>query len=173
MSSWISFSYNIYNITVIIAGIMAVAFAVGIYRCKSLMYSVYLLAGLGFSIAALVALLGFQVIGAVHVIIYVGAAVLFFIITLSMMGDMKTGLYDTKFMTPFGIILFLLVYYSLRIVVDNISYQPGPTVLQGFAISRYLVQEYLPQLFIAVFAMAATVVESLVIARKELLGDKR
>ena len=168
MNPWISLPYYTFYITLVAIGLTAVGIAVAILKTKSIVYSIYLLAFLGLTTAGYIALLGFQFIGAIHIIIYVGAAVLFFIVSISMIGDVKTKLYNQKELTVMATLLFLLSYYSFKIIVDSLVYSPSTTIVEGKMISNYLLTNYSPQLLIAVFAMATTIIESLILAKKEV-----
>ncbi len=168
MSGWISLSYYSFMLPIVTLGVVALAIALLMLRVKSIVYSVYLLAFLGITVAGIMALLGFQVIGALHIIVYVGAAVLFFIITISMMGDVESKPVNIKSVVLVSPPLFIVFYIVLNMIVKSISYNPAPTLVGGLTISRYLTSEYYPQLIIAIFAIAVSVVESIVIAMKEL-----
>ncbi|PNV81709.1 MAG: hypothetical protein C0179_01175, partial [Fervidicoccus sp.] len=73
-----------------IAGsLLATVLALLMIRERSLVYNAFMLAGIGISVAGLISFLGYQVIGAAQLIVYVGASVMFFIISLSMMGDLR------------------------------------------------------------------------------------
>jgi len=81
---------------VAVMGVAAVASAYLVIRARDLVYASVALAVLGSLTASILALLGLGIVAAYIVLVYVGAAVMFIIITISMLGP--TGMEEQEAM---------------------------------------------------------------------------
>lgn len=144
--------WSIYFGAVAVAALAAIL-AVLMIREKSLVYSAFMLAGIGISVAGLISFLGYQVIGAAQLIVYVGASVLFFIVSLSMMGDLKIK--NQTFPIPLAVALVAsgLFYYLITVVIEEIGYEVGPTTITARTFSTFLSSEFLFPLFVLVITL--------------------
>lgn len=70
-----------------LVGLIALITSVMVVRARSLVYSAGYLSLLGLAVAGLVAALGYPIVAVVHIIIYVGAGVLFIVMSVSMIRD--------------------------------------------------------------------------------------
>ncbi len=156
------------SIDPLIAAVTVILMALAGYlvvRGRDLVYASGSLAILGLLNAALAAQLGFTVVAAFLVVVYVGAAVMFIIITVSMLGggegervDSEKGLFAAA---TLGSVL-LLVLVASRMYA-------GFTRPEGVSIadvSARLVSPYGVILAILFVALAATLVEAISIARR-------
>jgi len=156
------------DVTSLMAGILA---AVMVYigylvvRSRDLVYASGALAVLGGLNAAFIALLGFGIVAAFLIIVYVGAAVMFIIVVVSMLGgggseqwQPEKGLFSSfSLLAVLGIIGLSMALYS--------TYTHPKTVgLSG--VSGLLVDKYLPVLAVLFVALAATLIEAISIARR-------
>ncbi len=150
---------------VAVMGAAAVASSYLVVRSRDLVYASVSLAVLGSLTAAVLALLGLGIVAAYLVLVYVGAAVMFIIITISMLGpshaeqqDVMKGLISATSVAAFVIIaMAVLRLYNLYAVPAPISVQ----VAASEALKRYL-----PVLALIFIGQAATVVEAIAIARR-------
>jgi len=146
-------------------GVAMIVLAYYVTRVRDLVYASVTLALLGSFNAALIALLGLPIVGVFVVIVYVGAAVMFIIIVVSMLG-MGVREYREEFrgiatgLMLASALVTLLVGSGLYVVYSS----PGTYSLQD--ISQVLASRYLPALGVLFIALAATLVEAISIARR-------
>ncbi|MCC6030557.1 MAG: NADH-quinone oxidoreductase subunit J [Desulfurococcales archaeon] len=76
-----------YELIMIILGILSIATALMILLSRSLVYSAVYLSILGLLIASQIGVLGLPTIGVIHILVYVGAGVLFIIMTVSLIRE--------------------------------------------------------------------------------------
>lgn len=130
-------------------GLISIVLSLLIIKTKTLVYNAFILAGIALSVSALIAMLGFQVIAAIQIIVYVGAAVLFFIISLSMIGESKAESVDPAIPAVIGVVSFVVFYLVIYTVSSSMPAQPSPTILNGSDLSSYLLNEFAFPLIIA------------------------
>jgi len=148
----------------LLGGVMTVL-AYYVTASRDLVYASISLALLGSFNAALIALLGLPIVGVFVVIVYVGAAVMFIIIVISMIGGGSRELREEFRGAATGImiasaLMMVLVASGLYVVYSK----PGTYSLQS--ISQVLASRYLPALGVLFVALAATLVEAISIARR-------
>lgn len=150
---------------VAVMGAAAIASSYLVIKSRDLVYASISLAVLGSLTAAVLALLGLGVVAAYLVLVYVGAAVMFIIITISMLGptqpeqqDVMKGLISAASVATF----ILLVVVAMRLY--DLYAVPSPISVQ-LAASEAL-RRYLPVLALIFIGQAATVVEAIAIARR-------
>jgi NADH-quinone oxidoreductase subunit J len=148
-----------------VLSVMAIVAAYMVIRIKDLVYASVTLAVLGSLTAALLAVVGFGVIGAYLVLVYVGAAVMFIIISVSMIGPQREetrepfkGLVAAAAVTTLIlVVVFALSLYRLFVV---------PAPIQASQAAAGALHEYLPVLALIFVGQAATVVEAIAIAKR-------
>ncbi|AMD30457.1 NADH-quinone oxidoreductase subunit J [Acidilobus sp. 7A] len=148
-----------------VLSVMAIVAAYMVIRIKDLVYASVTLAVLGSLTAALLAVVGFGIIGAYLVLVYVGAAVMFIIISVSMIGPQREetrepfkGLVAAAAVTTLIlVVVFALSLYRLFIV---------PAPIQASQAAAGALHEYLPVLALIFVGQAATVVEAIAIAKR-------
>jgi len=148
----------------ILGGILVVL-AYYITVAKDLVYASIALALLGSFNAALIALLGFPIVAVFVVIVYVGAAVMFIIIVISMLGGEQREQRE-EFR---GVSTGLLVASALLTVLAGagiylVYSKPGTYTVSS--VSQVLASRYLPALGVLFVALAATLVEAISVARR-------
>ena len=148
-----------------LAGLFMIISAFAVTKLKDLVYSSVALSFVGLLNAAIVALLGFPVIAAFIVTVYVGAAVMFIILSVSMLGTNEAEPRE-EFRGSFVATLFGVGLAASAVAIDLIkTYQkPGPHPLS--AVSSILLSKYLVVLGVLFVALAATLVEAISIARR-------
>ncbi|AFZ71140.1 NADH:ubiquinone oxidoreductase subunit 6 (chain J) [Caldisphaera lagunensis DSM 15908] len=153
----------------LVLGVGSIISAYFVIKIKDLIYASSMLAVLASLIAALVALIGFGIVSAYLVLVYVGAAVMFIIIAISMVG---VGRKESK--EPFlGFVAGAAIAITIGIVIlagkfyNLYSYPEYVTVTQA---ASGLLSHYLPVIALIIIAQAATLVEAISIARR---GEKK
>ncbi|MGC9072141.1 MAG: NADH-quinone oxidoreductase subunit J family protein [Acidilobus sp.] len=150
---------------VAVMGAAAMVSSYLVVKTKDLVYASVSLAVLGSLTAAVLALLGLGVVAAYIVLVYVGAAVMFIIITISMLGPSGREEYDTFkgviSATVVGMFVLLLVF-SLKLY----DLYAVPTYLSVQVAASEALRRYLPVLALIFIGQAVTVVEAIAIARK-------
>lgn len=153
---------------IIILGIGIIASAYYLVRSRSLLYSAYALALIGFLNAGLFGILGLTVVAAVQIVIYVGAAVLFIILTFSLMGEVRIEVAPLKKILFPTILLFIVFFLFIHRVISLLPQPPSLTEAPSFVIPRFFASEYMLSAILIVLVAATSAVESILIARKEL-----
>ena len=149
----------------LVMGLVSLIAAYYVVRAKDFVYASSALAVLGSIVAADLAILGFGIISAFLVIVYVGAAVMFIIITLSLLGLRE----DERRNSGKGFVVALLVAVlwfgvALSAGIYGLYVAPQPvsmTTAVGGLLSRYSLVVAL-----IVIAQAATLVEAISVARR-------
>ncbi|MFP3401566.1 MAG: NADH-quinone oxidoreductase subunit J [Nitrososphaeria archaeon] len=149
----------------IVMGLASLVAAYYVIRSKDLVYASSALAILGSMVAAELAILGLGIVSAFLIIVYVGAAVMFIIITVSLLG--LRG--DERRNSGVGVLVALLtaalwlgVALSAGIYGLYVAPHPvGMTAAVGGLLSRYALVVAL-----IVIAQAATLVEAISVARR-------
>ncbi|MDP7981947.1 MAG: NADH-quinone oxidoreductase subunit J family protein [Conexivisphaera sp.] len=149
----------------LVMGFVSLIAAYYVVRAKDFVYASSALAVLGSIVAADLAILGFGIISAFLVIVYVGAAVMFIIITLSLLGLRE----EERRNSGRGVIVALLVAalwsgVALSAGIYGLYVEPQPvsmTTTVGGLLSRYSLVVAL-----IVIAQAATLVEAISVARR-------
>ncbi len=148
-----------------VLSVMAIVAAYMVIRIKDLVYASVTLAVLGSLTAALLAVVGFGIIGAYLVLVYVGAAVMFIIISVSMIGPQRE---ETR--EPFrGLVAAVAVTTLILVVVFALSLYRlfvVPAPIQASQAAAGALHEYLPVLALIFVGQAATVVEAIAIAKR-------
>lgn len=158
MSAQLPLLASITVVFMILAGYLVV-------RARDLVYSSASLAILGLLNAALLAIMGYTIIAAFLVIVYVGAAVMFIIIVVSMLGggggearDEEKGLFAATALATVAILIATTgrIYGSFT----------RPEGVSMASVSELLLSDYGVVLSIIFVALAATLVEAISIARR-------
>ncbi|MCE4600716.1 MAG: NADH-quinone oxidoreductase subunit J [Desulfurococcales archaeon] len=134
-------------------------------RGKDLVYASGSLAILGILNAILVALLGYTLVAVFLVLVYVGAAVMFIIMSVSMLG----GGGDEKRDEVYGAFAGASVAISLFLLLAGTGLYKAfarPTHLSIARVSEILASDYGIVLVLLFVALAATLVEAISIARR-------
>ncbi len=149
-------------------GVMAVAAAIAAYyviKLKDMIYASISLALLGSLTAALIALAGFPIVAAYLVLVYVGAAVMFLIITISMLGLRGSEERDTfRGIIAAAAVFTLVIAIAFSSKLYNFYVLPYSVSAQQAA-SR-LLSRYLLVLALIFVGQATTIVEAISIARR-------
>ena len=151
-------------VTVLAAAAIALAYYV--VRLRDLVYASIALAVLGSMTAGIIALEGFPLVAAYLVLVYVGAAVMFIIITISMLGPSGREEVDTfKGLVTGAAIGAMAILALIAMGLYNIVYVTPSPVGTAEAAQEAL-RRYLPVLALIFVGQAATIVEAIAISRR-------
>ncbi|MCE4611961.1 MAG: NADH-quinone oxidoreductase subunit J [Desulfurococcales archaeon] len=148
-----------------LASLAAIASGVAVVRLGDLVYASSALALLGISTAVLAAMLGYPILAAFIVIVYVGAAVMFIIITVSMLGGGGTESRDEWRGVAVGSALLAasaIAFYVTGVYRDFAK--PRGSGLDDVA--SVLLGPMLPAVIVMFAGLAVTVVEAISLARR-------
>ncbi len=150
---------------VAIMGAAAIASSYLVIRSRDLVYASISLAVLGSLTAVVLALLGLGIVAAYLVLVYVGAAVMFIIITISMLGPSEREEYDSmKGVVAAASVAAFVIIVAISLRLYNLYAVPPPVSVQVAASDA--LRRYLPVLALIFIGQAATVVEAIAIARR-------
>lgn len=148
----------------LLGGSMLVA-AYYVVRHSDLVYASIALALLGLANAGLMALLGFGVVASFVVIVYVGAAVMFIILSISMLGGGGEEVRDeVRGAAAGGAALATLLVVMAGLGLFKAYAPVGQYTLRQVA--EVLLSKYLPVLGVLMVALAATLVEAIAVAKR-------
>jgi NADH-quinone oxidoreductase subunit J len=128
-------------------GLLALIFSIMVIAARNLVYSAAYLSILGLSVAGLIAILGYPIVAVLHIIIYIGAGILFIVMSVSMIREVVERRASKALSLVVAVVASLPLFY-LAIMADN----PGslPQELSDYSLlSRYISQSYwLPALLV-------------------------
>lgn len=148
-----------------ILGILMILSAYFTVRLNDLVYASVSLAMLGLFNAGIIALLGYTLVSVFLVIVYVGAAVMFIIMSVSMLGGGSREKRDEVK----GFFAGATVGTSLLLLLVGTGMYKGftrPTGISVTNVSEILASNYGIVLVVIFVALAATLVEAISIARR-------
>ncbi|MEB3859701.1 MAG: NADH-quinone oxidoreductase subunit J [Desulfurococcales archaeon] len=135
-----------------------------VVRVRDLVYASLALAVLGLVNAMLIALLGFSIVAAFLVIVYVGAAVMFIIVSVSMLG----GGGQEEWRPARGAAMAALFGAGLAVALAATgAYQAysTPTPVSLREVSETILSRYGPAIGVLFVALAATLIEAIAVAK--------
>jgi|BEDMetMinimDraft_2_1075160.scaffolds.fasta_scaffold00143_13 NADH-quinone oxidoreductase subunit J len=157
----------------ILFGAFSVAAALVIVNGKNVFYSAISLGVLGISVAVLIALLdpaAYAVYSVLHLLLYVGATVVFIAISLVLFRGLQVQEYGVRWAAPIatimGIILLaaIILSFSSSITASN---SPIPPSFNLSVLSQQLLIKYWFPTIIIIVALATTLVEAITLARRD------
>ncbi len=148
-----------------VTGVFMLYVSLLVVRLKDLVYASSSLAVLGVLNAILISMLGYYLVAAFLIIVYVGAAVMFIIITVSMMGGRDEEPRD-EFKGMFAGATVATV--MLLLVASLASYMgySRPTAVSIQEVSKDLLGNHFFVLALIFIALAATLVEAIAITKR-------
>ncbi|MCE4623878.1 MAG: NADH-quinone oxidoreductase subunit J [Caldisphaeraceae archaeon] len=161
--------YTMLPFFTIALGVASIAAAYYVVKIKDLVYASVMLDVLASIIASMLALIGYGIVAAFQVLIYVGAAVMFIIITISMIGARGK---ETK--EPFlGFITGTFLSIAIIIIVMGgglFKLYARPGYVSPSQAAAGLLSHYFPVIVLIIIAQAATIVEAISISKR---GEKK
>ncbi len=150
-------------LAIIILAVSSIAFAYLTVTYRSLVYSSIFLAFVGLINAAFFMILGYPLLAFIQLIIYVGAGVVFIVVSISMLKEPKIALRPLSYSWIVVIFIFLLVLAVSLTVGLAPSYIAYLGVLRTVSfIDRYWFAD-----LILIFALAVALIASITISRGE------
>ncbi|MCY0858923.1 MAG: NADH-quinone oxidoreductase subunit J [Sulfolobaceae archaeon] len=153
----------------IIFGAIAVASAIIMVTQKDVYYSAIALAPLGFSVAGIIAVLAPQTYGiysAFHILLYIGAAVVFLGVSLVMFRGIFIKERKVNWAIPVATLSFIIIVISLILPLSEISYGTVRSVSLEELGNIILLNYWFP-IFILIVGLVTTLVEALALARRD------
>jgi NADH-quinone oxidoreductase subunit J len=154
-------------VTFISTSILAILSAVMIVKTKSLIYSALFLGLLGISMAIFFALMGYQIVSLFQIIVYVGATVTFIIFSIVMLRETYVMEVSSKILSVSTATLILLVFTAIIFYTTG-TYSLIPIDVSYDKVTELLMGNYTLPLIIVIFALITTLIEGIIIARKEV-----
>ncbi|MDP8002673.1 MAG: NADH-quinone oxidoreductase subunit J family protein [Caldisphaera sp.] len=149
----------------IILGIASIVASYFVIKTKDLVYSSSMLAVLASIIAALLALIGYGIVAAFQVLIYVGAAVMFIIIAISMVGS--RGRETKESFLGFIVGTSLAISIALILIGGRLyNLYTYPSYVSPSQAAQGLLDHYFPVVALILIAQAATLVEAISISKR-------
>lgn len=155
-------------ITFISASILAISSAVMVVKTRSLIYSALFLGMLGVSMAIFFALMGYQIVSLFQIIVYVGATVTFIIFSIVMLRETYVVEVSSKILSISTATLILLMFTAIIFYTTGGVYSSTPINVPYDKVTELLMENYTLPLIIVVFALITTLIEGIIIARKEV-----
>lgn len=149
-----------------------VAAGMMVIKERSLVYASVYLAVVAVFNAGLMALLGYTMVAAFQVVVYVGAAVLFIIIAVTLMGE---PVRREPRNVPYAALVFALGLISFTALLLKVADEIQPPSKAAVTLSEVLdmfQSVYLVPVIIAFVALAAVLIEAAVLARRESEGGR-
>ena len=148
-----------------ITGILMIFVSYLVVRSKDLVYASTSLAALGILNALMVGLLGYYIIAIFLTIVYVGAAVMFIIVTVSMLGGRSKEVRDEYK----GLFTGASIATVALLIVSSLGAYLGytrPASIPASNVADSLLTGYTPVIALIFVALAATLIEAIAIARR-------
>ncbi|MCE4617424.1 MAG: NADH-quinone oxidoreductase subunit J [Desulfurococcales archaeon] len=156
------YDYLYYYGAALISG-LALFTAVYVVKGKDLLYSSVTLALTASLVALLVAFMGYTLIAAVQLIVYVGAAVMFIIISVSLLGAKDTSARNEVA----GIVAGLTTFVALSLYAYKLY--PAFTFVSNVNVDQLatvMLERYGLVIVLITVALAATIVEAISVAKR-------
>jgi len=162
-------SYLYEGVTALLAA-FAIASAITIVKQKVVLYSAVALAFLGFSTAALIALLSpsaYGIYSVFHVLLYVGATVTFIALTIVLFRGI-----DVKPSPSAGVALGVVIAVLVAVVTAILIYpsvqasSTVPPALSLTELANQLLEAYWFPIVVLIVGLITTVIEALALARR-------
>ncbi len=156
---------NIVEPLMLVLGAVAIAMALLVVHSRSLVYSAAFLGFLGLANASLFAILGYGLVAIIHVLVYVGAAVLFIVLAVTMMREPAKQYTNLLMGLASGLLFFAVVLgffwtSSKGLVIMPVEVKYSEIVDYFFSSAR-------PAVVILAISLAAALIGSIHIARSE------
>lgn len=153
----------------LILAIALIAFAASVVGHRSLVYSALSLGLLGMANAGLFALLGYAFIAVFHLAVYIGAAVIFILFSVTMFKEIPDIEVSTKILTIITVPLISLMLVYIYAPYLNVTFKSQYIVYKE--ISLLFVSKYWFPLVVTGLALVTTLIEGITLARMEVEED--
>lgn len=157
---------NVVEPLMLLLGATAIAMAFLVVQTRSLVYSATFLGFLGLANASMFALLGYGLVAIIHVMVYVGAAVLFIVMAVTMMKE-PVKQYTNLILGLLSGTLFFVVLIGFILASPQGLVELMPSRIGYSAIVDYFISNARPAVIILVVSLAAALISSIYIARSK------
>lgn len=143
---------------------LAVVFGFLAVKSRDSVYAALSLAFVGSSVAGLIALMGFGYLAAFHLVIYVGAAVIFLTFTVLMLREPPAEFREMRLAALVNAVALATILYMLlrQTFLGNVELKENLSEVSALIFGKYWLA------FLAlVYSLATVVIEAIVVARGE------
>lgn len=150
-------------------GLLAIVFSIFVVISRNIVYGAIHLSLLGLMVALLIAILGYPIVAVLHIIIYIGAGVLFIIMSVSMIREVAERRVNRPLSFLVAIIASSPLFYLASISESQGAPQAG---YSDYAVlSRYIAQNYWIPALLVFLSLSASLIAAVSITRAR--GEKR
>lgn len=161
-------SLNLCLILFLFFSIISISSAIFIVSSKNLFYAAISLAFLGVSIAVLIALISFQysLYSVFHLLLYVGATVVFLSISLVMFKGLEVRQINTAWAPIVAGVSAVLIFIAVVLSLSGVQLgQVGEINLQ--TLSSIILEKYWFPAVVLVIGLLTTLIEAITLARRD------
>ncbi|MCY0874403.1 NADH-quinone oxidoreductase subunit J [Acidianus infernus] len=161
-------SLNLCLILFLFFSIISISSAIFIVSSKNLFYAAISLAFLGVSIAVLIALISFQysLYSVFHLLLYVGATVVFLSISLVMFKGLEVRQINTAWAQVVAGVSAVLIFIAVVLSLSGVQVsQVGEINLQ--TLSSIILEKYWFPAVVLVVGLLTTLIEAITLARRD------
>lgn len=148
-----------------VMGVASLVAAYYVVRARDFVYASSALAILGSIVAADLAILGFGVVSAFLIIVYVGAAIMFIVIALSLLGLREEERRDPG-RGLLAALLTAVLWFSVAVSAGIYGLYVAPQPVSVATAVGGLLNRYSLVIALIIIAQAATLVEAISVARR-------
>ncbi len=149
--------------------IVTIAFSIFIVKSKNVFYSAISLAFLGISIAILIADISpvaYSLYSAFHLLLYVGATVVFMSISLVMFRGIRVKEINISWAPIIAILTSVVIFSVVLISISSLpSRSPSPISLEQLGLD--ILQKYWFPAVILIIGLLTTMIEAISLARRD------
>jgi len=143
---------------------LTLAFGIAAVKARDSVYAALSLAFVGSSVAGLMALLGFGYLAAFHLMIYVGAAVIFITFTVLMLREPPAEFREIR---ALGLLNALLLGLALYLAANSVTTRETALYESLSEAASLIFDKYWFPFLVLVYSLATVIIEAMVIARGE------
>ncbi len=154
-------AYDYLGLTILSA--FALYFAYLTVRGKDLVYSSVSLALTASMVSLIVAFMGYHLIAIVQLLVYVGAAVMFIIVSVSLLGAKETTVRNEYIGVTVALFTLSVLGLYINKLYTGFTFAKVPPVQ---TISDLLLSRYMSVLVLIIVALAATIIEAISLAKR-------
>ncbi len=147
----------------ILVGLLAIIFSVFVVISRNIVYGAIHLSLLGLMVALLIAMLGYPIVAVLHIIIYVGAGVLFIIMSVSMIREVVERRMNRPLSLLVAVIASSPLFYLAAVSENQGVLQTG--YIDYAVLSRYIAQNYWIPALLVFLTLSASLIAAVSITR--------
>ena len=151
-------------------GALSIASALYITRQKNVFYAAVSLAFLGISVAAMIALINtssYSFYAAFHILLYVGATVVFLTISLVMFRGLNVREISVPWAPVIAVVAGMLIFIDLISSFSGITPSASVSSFSLQTLANDILQNYWFPAIIIIIALLTTMIEAITLARRD------